>query len=179
MKKMFISEKYKEGIIYQGNGNVLVKVRCKSSASDESIYNSLKAMAPLIEAKDKQYRVNTVFKNILDQAPISEDDPKPPSVDTEDMKLVVPVNQYIIENMIFTDEEIYGEQYDGVNRKYRVVWKDQAGTEHFVPLEGIDTFQAVNPNGAYSYNSETKQLIFSAFMPYEVEYIIRRYTYNE
>ena len=88
-------------------------------------------------------------------------------------------NVDILENIIFTDQEIYGENFDGEKRKYRILWVDAEGKEQFVPLENIDTFKAVNPHGAYSYNSETKELIFSAFMPYETKYILRRYYYDE
>lgn len=175
---MYISEKYKEGVISDATGMNLVKVRCKASATDESIYETLKQIAPLIESRTKFYRINTVFKNILDQAPQME---KPSETEnpTEDTIITVPKNEYILKNMIFTDEEIYGENYDGVNRAYRIIYVDEKGEEHFVPLEGIDTGEAVNPHGAYSYNSETKELSFSAFMPFDQEYILRRYYYNE
>ena len=177
---MFISERYKEGIIYDNQGNQLVKIRCRASATDEGIYMTLKTIAPLVEAEKKFYRVNTVFKNILDQAPINTKPTQPDNpTDTEDTIFVVPKNEYILRNMVFTDEEIYGPDYDGKNRTYRIIWKDDKGIEHFVPLEGIDQETAINPNGTYSYNSETKELSFAAFMPYDTEYILRRYIQHE
>lgn len=175
---MFISKKYKEGIIYQKDGVVLVKIECKVTASDESIYETLKMLSPLINSQDKHYRINTVFKEILDQAPVTEKVDKP-SVEIEDTTFSIPPHTYIIDNMIFSDEDIYGDKYDGVNRRYRIIWKDEAGQEYFVPLEGIDNFEASNPNGSFQYNSETKQLIFSATRPYATQYIMRRYYYHE
>lgn len=176
---MYIAEKFKEGIIYYGEGAVLVRIRCKATATDESIYESLKALAPLVDIRNPKYQINTVFKNVLDEAPAQEEETKPSETEYEDTTFVVPKGEYIIDNMVFTDEDIYGDNWDGVNRRYRILWVDGDGNEQFVPLEGIDTFVAVNPHGAYSYNSETKQLIFSAFMPYETTYILRRYYYNE
>lgn len=176
---MYISEKYKEGIIYQESGMILVKIRCKATATDESIYETLKKIRPLVETKKPLYQVSTVFRNILDEAPKQEETTNPPETTNEDVTITMPKNEYIIENMVFTDEDIYGDNYDGEKRRYRIIWVDETGKEQFVPLEGIDTFEAVNPNGAYSYNSETKQLIFSAFMPYDTQYILRRYYYNE
>lgn len=170
---MFIHEKYKEGIIYNKDGGILVRITCKVSATDESIYSTLKAISPLVQCEKPFYQVNTVFRNIVDEAPKNDEDTG--SETNEDLALIVPKGEFIIPNMIFTDEEIYGPEYDGKNRTYRILWKDQEGKEHFVPLEGIDNFAAENPHGAYSYNSETKELSFSAFMPYETEYIIRRY----
>lgn len=174
---MYISERFKEGIIYDTQGNQLAKIRCRASATDENIYKTLKTIAPLVEAEKKLYRVNTVFKNILDEAPIA-DKPHKDDAAYEDSPLIVPKNTYILKNMIFTDEEIYGADYDGKKRTYRILWKDTKGNEYFVPLEGIDEETAVNPNGAYSYNSETKELSFAAFMPYDTEYILRRYIYE-
>lgn len=176
---MYIAEKFKEGIIYHGEGTVMVRIRCKTTATDESIYESLKALAPLVDIRNPKYQINTVFKNVLDEAPPQEESTKPSETETEDTTFVVPKNEFIIKNIIFTDEDIYGDNYDGVDRRYRVLWVDAEGTEHFVPLEGIDNFAAENPHGAYSYNSETKELSFSAFMPYDTTYILRRYYYNE
>lgn len=179
---MYISEKYKEGVIYNAQGVILTKVRCKVSATDENIYNTLKVLSNLIESRTKYFRINTIFKDIQDNAPAASS-PSEIEVETEDTIITVPKNEYILNNMVFTDEEIYGEPtgdvYTGENRTYRIIWVDDEGTEHFVPLEGIDQFDAVNPHGAYSYNSETKELIFSAFMPYDTDYILRRYYYNE
>ena len=56
-------------------------------------------------------------------------------------------------------------------------WKDKDGKEYFVPLEGLDKSEAKNPNGAFSYNSETKELIFSAIVASDSEYILRSYKY--
>lgn len=176
---MYISERYKEGVVYQQEGTILVRIRCKATATDESIYETLKALVPLIEVRNPLYQVNTIFKNILDEPPKQTESTKPTDTEIEDVTFTIPKNEYIIENMVFTDEDIYGDNYDGVNRRYRILWVDKSGAEQFVPLEGIDEFAAVSPHGAYSYNSETKQLIFSAFMPYETEYILRRYYYNE
>ena len=176
---MYIGEKYKEGMIYQSNGTVFLKIRCRSTATDESIYETLKSLTPLIELKQPLYRINTVFKNLLDEAPLQDEEARPEGATFEDSELIVPKNVDILENIIFTDQEIYGENFDGEKRKYRILWVDAAGKEQFVPLENIDTFKAVNPHGAYSYNSETKELIFSAFMPYETRYILRKYYYDE
>lgn len=176
---MYIAEKYKKGIIYQTDGTTLVSIRCKATSTDENIYQTLKELAPLVESRNPLYRIDTVFKGILDEAPKQNESTKPDDAETEDVIFTVPKNEFIIENMVFTDEDIYGDNYDGVERRYRVLWVDDKGVEQFVPLEGIDEFGAVNPHGAYSYNSETKQLIFSAFMPYDTEYILRRYFYGD
>lgn len=177
---MYISESYKVGVIYNEAGNTLINVRCRATVTDETVYNTLKALSPLVDSETKLYRVSTVLKNILDKAPEMEEVDEPDQdITTEDTTLTLPAQSYILNNMVFTDADIYGDKFDGVNRRYRLIWKDAEGTEHFVPLEGIDSGNAVNPNGSFSYNSETKQLIFSAFMPYEVEYILRRYVYSE
>lgn len=176
---MFISEKYKEGIIYQKDGTVLVRLQCKVTASDENIYETLKVIAPIVDSQEKLFRINTVFKNILDQAPETEKPSTGDTVRTEDTVLTIPPQTYILNNMIFTDEDIYGDNLDGVNRRYRIIWKDSDGVEYFVPLENFDTFEAKNPHGQFAYDSETKQLIFSATRPYSTDYILRRYYYNE
>ena len=173
---MYIGEKYKVGVIYNKDNLTLVRITCKVSATDENIYKTLKSLAPLIDCAEPFYEVQTIFRHILDEAPPSETPVTGESV--EDVKIVVPKGEFILSNMIFTDEEIYGANYDGKDRTYRIIWVDSEGTEHFVPLDGIDTFKAENPHGAYSYNSETKELSFSAFMPYDTEYILRRYTHE-
>ena len=176
---MFVSEKYKEGIIYQKDGMILCKLYCKVTASDENIYNTLKLIAPLIDTQEKFFRINTVFKNILDQAPETEKPSHDPELPTEDTILTVPPHTYILDNMIFTDEDIYGDNLDGINRRYRIIWQGEDGLEYFVPLENFDVFEAQNPHGAFAYNSETKQIIFSATRPYSTNYILRRYYYSE
>lgn len=173
---MYIGEKYKVGVIYNKDNLTLVRITCKVSATDENIYKTLKSLAPLIDCAEPYYEVQTIFRHILDEAPPSE---KPTGEEAaEDVKIVVPKGEFILKNMIFTDEEMYGPNFDGKDRTYRILWVDKEGTEHFVPLDGIDQFKAENPHGAYSYNSETKELSFSAFMPYDTEYILRRYTHE-
>lgn len=175
---MYIGEKYKEGIIYQTSGMIFLRIRCRCSTSDESIYKTLKKLTPLLNVTAPLYQVNTIFRNVLDQAP-EEEGHEPGEIETEDSELIVPKGEFIISNMIFTDKEIYGEHYDGEKRTYRIIWIDEKGEEYFVPLEGIDTGEGKNPNGAYSYNSETKELSFKRFMPYDTTYILRRYKYFE
>ncbi len=175
---MYVIEKYKEGLLTTSDGTVLTKIRCRISSTDESIYNSLKKIAPLIEYSKPLYRVNTVFKNIVDEKPEEEIETPPEEITFVDSIFTIPPHTYIIENVVLTDEDIYGDGYDGVDRRIRILWKDESQVEHFVPLENIDdTDLAVNPHGAYSYNSETKQLIFSQTRPYSTEYILRRYDY--
>lgn len=175
---MYVIEKYKEGVITAQDGTVLVKIRCRISATDESIYNSLKKLSALIENRNPLYRVNTVFKNILDEKP-QEDIVKPPTDLTySDSPFTLVKHTYIVYNVVLTDEDVFGDAWDGVDRRVRIVWIDTDKVEHFVPLEGFDDeSQAKNPHGAFSYNSETKELSFSQTRPYDTEYIIRRYDY--
>lgn len=173
---MYVTEKYKEGVITSLDGTVLIKIRCRISSTDEAIYKSLKKLSILIEESNLFYRINTVFKNIVDEKP-QEDIVKPPAEATySDSAFTVTKHSYIVENIVLTDEDVYGDAWDGVNRRVRIVWVDTDKTEYFVPLENIDdTSQAKNPHGAFSYNSETKQLIFNQTRPYDTEYILRRY----
>ena len=176
---MYVSERYKEGIISDSNGAMLVKVRCRVEAMDETIYESLKRLAPLLECSRPLYKINTVFKNILDEKPTVEIEKPPAELEYVDSVLIVPEGEYKVNNVIFTDQEIYGENLDGKDREIRILWKDKEGTEHFVPLIYFDDVDAaVNPHGAYKYHSGYKQLIFSQFRPYDTEYIIRRYNYG-
>ena len=175
---MYIGEKYKEGIVYQANGSIFIRIRCRCGTSDESIYKTLKELTPLLNINEPLYQVNTIFKNVLDEAPEQEQKPVEGDYTTEDSELIVPRGEFIIPNMIFTDAEIYGKNFDGEKRTYRIIWIDENGQEYFVPLEGIDTGNGKNPNGSYSYNSETKELSFRCFMPYDTTYILRRYRYQ-
>ena len=174
---MFISEKYKEGIIHQKNGDILVRLRCKVTASDENIYKSLKSLIPLVDSQEMLFSIHTVFKNVLDVAPPTENPNDNENVRTEDTIISVPPQSYVIENMIFALEDIYGADYNGKHCTYRIVWKDEAGKDYLVPLYGVESFEAANPNGAYSYDNELKQLIFEETRPYATEYILRRYYY--
>ena len=54
-------------------------------------------------------------------------------------------------------------------------WKDKEGTEYPVPLKDFDNFEGKNPNKEYSYNSETHELTFGAFIDEDTDYIMRRY----
>lgn len=175
---MYVIEKYKEGVITAQDGTVLVKIRCRISSTDESIYNSLKKLSALIENRNPLYRVNTIFKNIVDEKPPEEIVKPPEELTYSDSAFTITKHTYIVDNIVLTDEDVYGDAWDGVDRRIRILWVDTDKTEHFVPLEGFDDeSQAKNPHGAYSYNSETKQLIFSQTRPYDTEYILRRYDY--
>lgn len=176
---MFALHEYKEGVIYsKTRGTIFAKLQFSLSSQDEVVYEALKEIRKLIWDEEALIRISYVQDKITDKKP------EAPSASTEeektfDSKLIVPKYKYIIDNMIFKDEQIYGKKFDGENREYRILWKDKDGKEYFVPLDGFDKFEAKNPNGAFSYNSETKELKFSAIAANDVEYILRRYKLNE
>ena len=136
----------------------------------------LKEIRSLLRDNQVLIRISYVQDKIADNKP-----PAPTaSIEEErtfDLKLILPKYKYIIDNMIFKDQQIYGKKFDGQDREYRILWKDKDGKEYFVPLEGLDKSEAKNPNGAFSYNSETKELIFSAIVASDAEYILRSYKY--
>lgn len=174
---MYISSTYKEGVVTNKKGNILIKTTFKPSVQDETVYELLKEMAVILADKKLHYRISLIQDNILDKQPDSEK-PVPGGSETEtteDIKITVPKNAYLIENIVLSDEAIYGTNLDGENRQYRLIYINSKNEECYVPLEGFDSFKAENPHGKYSYNSETKQLIFSAMYHTDTDYILRRY----
>lgn len=171
---MFVTRNYKEGLITNKKGNIIARMQFKASIQDLTIYETMKEFALILADTDIHYRINLVSDDILDEAPASE---KPSQQETgqEDIKITVPKGEYIVNNIVLTDEDIYGQTLDGENRRYRLIYVNGEGEETYVPLEGFDTFTAENPHGQFSYNSETKQLIFSAMYHTDTEYILRRY----
>ena len=175
---MFAQREYKVGVLYSKKGIVYAKLQFTLTSQDELVYEALKEIRNLMYDKDALIKISYVQDKIFDKrpgAPIASGD----SEKVIDSRLVLPKFKYIIGNMIFKDEEIYGKNLDGKQREYRILWKDEQGKEYFVPLKGFDDFEAENPNGAYSYNSETKEIQFSAIASNDVEYILRRYKLNE
>ena len=177
VKEMYISSTYKEGVVTNKKGHILIKTTFKPSVQDETVYELLKEMAVILADKKLHYRISLIQDNILDKQPDSEK-PVPGGSETEtteDIKITVPKNAYLIENIVLSDEAIYGANLDGKNRQYRLIYINSKNEECYVPLEGFDSFKAENPHGKYSYNSETKQLIFSAMYHTDTDYILRRY----
>lgn len=173
---MYVNHEYKEGIIYSKKGTIYTKIEFSLTAQDEKIYEVLKGLSKLLRNQETMIKISYVQDAIVNEKPEAPvEDGKDKEVDTD---LVLPKFTYVIKNMIFTDEDIYGKDLDGKNPLYRIIWQDNDGTEYIVPLEGIDNFEAKNPNGAVSYNSETRELIFSAISANDVKYILRRYKTN-
>lgn len=172
---MFAQHEYKEGVIYsKTRGTIFAKLQFSLSSQDEVVYEALKEIRKLIWDEEALIRISYVQDKITDKKPEAPSAPIEEEK-TFDSKLIVPKYKYIIDNMIFKDEQIYGKKFDGENREYRILWKDKDGKEYFVPLDGFDKFEAKNPNGAYSYNSDTKEILFSSISNVDVEYILRRY----
>ena len=176
---MFVLHEYKEGVIYsKTRGTIYARLEFSLSSQDQVVYEALKEIRSMLRDNEALIRISYVQDKIADKKP-----PAPTaSIEEErtfDSKLILPKYKYIIDNMIFKDEQIYGKKFDGQNREYRILWKDKDGKEYFVPLNGFDKFEAKNPNGAFSYNSETRELMFSAIASNDVEYILRRYKINE
>lgn len=176
---MFALHEYKEGVIYsKTRGTIYAKLQFSLSSQDQVVYEALKELRKLIWDKEALIRISYVQDKLCDKKP-----PALMSTGEEekiiDTKLIVPRMKFVIDNMIFKDEQFYGKKFDGKNREYRILWRDKDGKEYFVPLEGFDKFEAKNPNGAFSYNSETKELMFSAIAANDAEYILRRYKVNE
>ncbi len=171
---MFAQHEYKEGIIYSKKGFVYAKIEFSLSSQDEVVYETLKEIRSLIHDQEALIKISYVQDKITDkkpEAPTSGEGKE----ETFDSKLILPKFKYIIDNMIFSNEQIYGQNLDGKEREYRILWKGSDGKEYFVPLQGFDDFEAKNPNGAYSYNSDTKEILFSSISNVDVEYILRRY----
>ena len=176
VRKVFVKHEYKEGIIYSKKGTIYTKIEFSLTAQDEKIYEVLKGLSELLRNQETMIKISYVQDEIVDEkpdAPVEDGEDK--EVDTD---LVLPKFTYVIKNMIFKDEDIYGKDFDGKNPLYRIIWQDNDGTEYIVPLEGIDEFEPKNPNGAVSYNSETHELIFSTVSVNDVNYILRRYKTN-
>lgn len=176
---MFAERSYKEGVIYsKTRGTIYARLEFTLSSQDEVVYEALKEIKNLIGDPKALIKISYVQDKLTDKKP------EAPAASTEeekiiDSKLIVKKFKYVIDNMIFKDEAFYGKKFDGQNREYRILWKDKDGTEYFVPLEGFDTFEAKNPHGAFSYNSETRELMFSKIVAEDVEYILRRYKVND
>lgn len=171
---MFVTRNYKEGLITNKKGNIIARMQFKASVQDLTVYETMKEFAAILADTDIHYKINLVSDDILDEAPANQ---KPSQEETgqEDIKITVPSGQYIVNNIVLTDEDIYGQALDGENRRYKLIYVNGEGKESYVPLEGFDDFKAENPHGKYSYNSETKQIIFSAMYHTDTEYILRRY----
>jgi len=174
---MFAERSYKEGVIYsKSKGTIYSRLEFTLSSQDEVVYEALKEIRTLLTDHQALIKISYVQDKLTDKKP----EAPAASSETEkekliDSKLIVKKYKYVIDNMIFKDEDFYGKKFDGQNREYRILWKDKDGTEYFVPLEGFDTFEAKNPHGAFSYNSETRELMFSKIVAEDVEYILRRY----
>ena len=176
---MFALHEYKEGVIYsKARSTIYARLEFSLSSQDQVVYEALKEIRNMLRDNEALIRISYVQDKITDKKPEAPSAPIEEEK-TFDSKLIVPKYKYIIDNMIFKDEQIYGKKFDGENREYRILWKDKDGKEYFVPLDGFDKFEAKNPNGAFSYNSETKELKFSAIAANDVEYILRRYKLNE
>ena len=170
---MYVDNEYKQGVIYsQKDLTVYFKGRYNLNCQDEVIYNSLKEIAKLLEDKEVNIKIVYCQDKILDEKPENIEEPEK---GTEDIEIILNKFEYKIKNMIYKDQDIYGINLDGNDRKCRLIWADENGTEHFVPLDKIDSFKAENPNGAYSYNSETHELIFESISSKDTKYIMRRY----
>lgn len=173
---MYVNHEYKEGIIYSKDGITHARIEFSLAAQDEKIYEALVALSTMLIDREPKFKISHIQDDILPKKP---DAPKEGGTDKDvDSDLILAKYTYVIKNMIFTDEDIYGKDLDGKNPLYRIIWQDNDGTEYIVPLEGIDNFEAKNPNGAVSYNSETHELIFSAISANDVKYILRRYKTN-
>ena len=174
---MYVKHEFKEGVISSKKGVIYAKIEFALTSQDEVVYEALKEIKDLIRDQDASIKISHVKDKIQDkrpEAPASSG--KGEGEVIRDSKLILKKFTYAIDNMIFTDGQIYGDNLDGKNREYRILWKDEDGKEYFVPLEGFDEFEGKNPNGAYSYNSETKELMFSKMtLDRDVEYILRRY----
>ena len=172
---MYVQNEYKEGVIYsQENSNIYFKARFILNSQDEVIYNILKKITELLADKNVNIKIDYCKDKIIDNKPENLETPSSDCI--ENIDIIVPKYQYAIDNMIFTDKQIYGKDFNGVGRKYRLIWTDSNQKEHFVPLIGIDNFAADNPNGGYSYDSSTHQLIFEKVSSEDINYIMRRYS---
>lgn len=170
---MYVQNEYKQGTIYSKKDlTVYFKARFNLNSQDEIVYNMLKEIAAFLEDENTAIRIIYCQDNILDKQP---ENTETPDIGAEDIEIVVNKYEYTVKNIIYTDAEIYGADFDGENRKCRLIWIDSDSKEHFVPLSGIDNFEAVNPNGAYSYNSDSNELTFESISSQDVKYIMRRY----
>lgn len=76
-------------------------------------------------------------------------------------------------NHTLTNEDVYGQALNGVNTKMKLLTlgvqdgvPNEPGQE--LPKDGFDSFEAPSMHGAYSYDSDTKQIYFqsAAMNPY-------------
>lgn len=183
-----LAEKQSKGILlYQATKTT--RKQCTNIQVDVSVENEalLKVKAALNPLFDSALEADIVMKyqNIgegnettepVDPEPTPTPTPEPePSGDYQEFK--VPTLQGEISNVVMTDEEAYGPEYDGENRTYILYWVNVADQKEYeVPLSGIneETVSANNPNGWYQYDSETQAIIFQRYVVEEQIYRLRK-----
>lgn len=180
-----LAEKQSKGILlYQPTKTT--RKQCANIQVDVSVENEalLKVKAALTPLFDSALEADIVMKyqNIEEGTePVEPEEPvdpvEPGIPSAEYQEFILPTMQGSISNVVMTDEEAYGAEYDGENRTYILYWMNAADQKEYeVPLRDINegTVTANNPNGWYSYDSETKVIDFQRYVVDEQTYRLRK-----
>ena len=103
---MFALHEYKEGVIYsKTRGTIYARLEFSLSSQDQVVYEALKEIRSMLRDNEALIRISYVQDKIADKKPPA------PTTSTEedktfDSRLILPKYKYIIDNMIFKDEQM-------------------------------------------------------------------------
>lgn len=172
---MLAVKKIKELRILDMRGTVKkmgAAIQVSQDVSDESL---LALVAPMRTLMDGATRIDvTVAYQDVKVSTDPTDPPIPPMY--TDTEFTLSAYNYKYTPTGVTDQDIYGENLDGKNRKVVIIWKDENNQEYQVPLNYFDdTTNVKSPNRSYEYNGETNEIIFGIYIMDDTKYILRRY----
>lgn len=176
-----LAEKQSKGfMLYQPTSTS--RKQCTNIQVDMSVGNEelLKVKAALTPLFNSTLEADIVMKyqNIEDGTePVDPVEPVEPEPSGQYQEFILPTIQGSISNVVMTDEEAYGPEYDGENRTYILYWVNAADQKEYeVPLRDINegSVTANNPNGWCSYDSETKTIEFQRYVVEEQIYRLRK-----
>lgn len=177
---MYISKTIREAVVNVKEGKekgIAVRIEVDQAAEDNVIYEVQKAIQPLLEGSVFESNIILRKLNVLDQAPIDPPPIDPPPIEppkTQDTIITLTNMQGEVYGLGLSNEQVYGANMDGQNRKVNLYWKDGSNVEHKVPLLGFDNEEPLNPNKKWSYYSEGDYINFEIAVSGAVEYILRK-----
>lgn len=176
-----LAEKQSKGLmLYQPTSTSrkqCTNIQVDMSVGNEELLKVKAALTPLFNST-LEADIITKYQNIEDGTePVDPVEPVEPEPSGQYQEFILPTMQGNISNVVMTDEEAYGPEYDGENRTYILYWVNPSDQKEYeVPLRDINegTVTAENPNGWYSYDSETKSIDFQRYVVEEPIYRLRK-----
>ncbi len=174
---MLATKKYKQLAFYQlteEKRQQVCSMMLHEAIEEKNLLELAEIIVPNLEG-EIEIDITIKYQNVyLDQTePEEPEEPEAEGPTAVDVTYILGSQMALIADVAGTDEAFYGDNFDGVDRKKRLYWIDTTGAEHEVPLNGIDTYEPVNPNGRFTYYSEGNYIQFEQFVIEPQTYILK------